>query len=216
LSRPDAHRAENRSQYVESEWHDPAVEIYLETERLVLRGITESDLDDLVDLNGDPEVMRFLNGGKPMPPAEVRDRILPKMLAYNARTDGFGRWATVEKATGDFLGWHHFGPTGEMPPGEVELGYRLRKSAWGKGYGTEASRALVRKGFTELGVRRVVAFTMTVNTGSRKVMEKTGLSYVRTFFEDWPEPIEGSDQGDVEYALSEEDWWLSRPRAGSR
>jgi RimJ/RimL family protein N-acetyltransferase len=60
---------------------------------------------------------------------------------------------------------------------------------------------LIRKAFIEYGVRRVIAQTMTVNTASRRVMEKCGLSYVRTFFQDWPEAIEGTEQGDVEYAL---------------
>ena len=63
-------------------------------------------------------------------------------------------------------------------------------------------RALIRKGFTELGVQRVVAETMAVNTRSRRVMEKIGLRHVRTFFVDWPDPLPGSDQGEVEYALT--------------
>ncbi len=86
------------------------------------------------------------------------------------------------------------------------LGYRLRRSAWGKGYAKEGSRALIRKGFTELGVQRVVAETMAVNTASRRVMEKAGLTYVRTFHQEWPERIEGEEHGDVEYALTKSDW----------
>ena len=86
---------------------------------------------------------------------------------------------------------------------EPELGYRLRRSAWGKGYATEGSRALIRKGFTELGVRRVVAETMAVNTASRRVMEKAGLTLVRTFHQEWPDRIPGDEHGDVEYALTQ-------------
>ena len=93
-------------------------------------------------------------------------------------------------------------------PGEVELGYRLKKSAWGKGYATEGSQALIRKGFSELGVRRVVAQTMAVNLASRRVLEKGGLSEQRTFHHQWPEPIEGAEQGEVEYALRKADWEL--------
>lgn len=186
------------------------MEIYLETDRLLLRSFTEADADHLVELDSDPEVMRYLSGGRPTPPEKIREEILPRILAYNSRTDGFGRWVTVEKATGEFLGWHLLGPKGEMLPGEVELGYRLRRAGWGKGYATEASRALVDKGFAELGVGRVIAFTMFVNDRSRKVMEKTGLKYVRTFFGDWLEPIEGSDQGDVEYALTQAEWARTR------
>jgi RimJ/RimL family protein N-acetyltransferase len=112
----------------------------------------------------------------------------------------------MEKSTGNFLGWFHFRPREGASPGEVELGYRLRRSAWGKGYATEGSRALIRKGFTELGVQRVIAETMTVNLASRRVMEKAGLTLVRTFHQEWPDAIEGDEHGDVEYALSKADW----------
>ena len=78
----------------------------------------------------------------------------------------------------------------------------MRRSAWGKGYATEGSRALIRKGFVELRVRRVVAETMAVNAASRRVMEKAGLTHVRTFHQEWPDCIEGEEQGDVEYALT--------------
>lgn len=71
----------------------------------------------------------------------------------------------------------------------------LNKAAWGKGYATEGARALVRKWFAELGVQRVTADTMSVNSLSRRVMEKVGLVYVRTWFGDWPESIEGPARG---------------------
>lgn len=79
-------------------------------------------------------------------------------------------------------------------------------SVWGLGYATEGAQALVHHAFTELGVDRIVATTMTVNTASRRVMEKAGLSLIRTFFEQWPEPIEGAEHGDVEYAVTRETW----------
>ena len=93
-----------------------------------------------------------------------------------------------------------------LPPGEVELGYRLRRSAWGKGYATEGSRALIQKGFAEFGVQRVVASTMVVNVASRRVMENAGLKFVRTFHQPWPDYIEGEEEGDVEYALLRSEW----------
>ncbi len=88
----------------------------------------------------------------------------------------------------------------------MELGYRLRRSAWGKGYATEASRALIEKGFRELGVQRVFAFTMVVNTASRRVMEKAGLKFVRVVHQAWPVRIPGDEHGDVEYALARGEW----------
>ena len=182
------------------------MQVYLETERLVLRRFTEADADNLFELEGDPEVMRFLTGGRPTPREVIRTETLPRFLHYYERLEGFGFWAVIEKVTGEFLGWFEFRPPEGGGPGEVELGYRLRRSAWGKGYATEGSRALIRKGFTELGVRRVVAETMAVNTASRRVMKKAGLRLVRTFYRSWPEPIEGAEQGEVEYALRKADW----------
>jgi RimJ/RimL family protein N-acetyltransferase len=182
------------------------VQVFLETERLVLRRFAEDDIDNLVELDGDPEVMKFINGGRPTPRQEIENDVLPAFLGYYERFAGYGFWAAEENATGRFVGWFHFRPAKDAPPGEVELGYRLRKSAWGKGYATEGSRALIDKGFTELGVERVVAFTMTVNVASRRVMEKVGLKYVRTFHEEWPDYIEGQEQGDVEYALTRSEW----------
>ena len=182
------------------------MQVYLETARLILRQFIEADGDNLFDLNNDPAVMRFLNGGKPASRDVIQNETLPRYLSYYERYAALGVWATIEKSTGEFVGWFSFKPKTEGRLDEVELGYRLRQPAWGKGYATEGARALIRKGFTELGVRRVVAETMTVNLGSRRVMEKAGLKYVRTFFQDWPEVIEGGEHGDVEYALEKADW----------
>jgi RimJ/RimL family protein N-acetyltransferase len=190
------------------------MQVFLETDRLVLRRFTEADVDDLLELEGDPEVMRFLTGGKPTPPDVIQNETLPRFRHYYERFGGFGFWAATEKATGQFLGWFEFRPLEGGCSGEVELGYRLRKSAWGKGYATEGSRALIHKGFTELGVRRVVAQTMAVNVASRRVLEKAGLRLVRTFHQEWSEPIEGADQGEVEYALRKADW--ERQEAATR
>jgi len=182
------------------------VDLFLETERLRLRRFTDDDAENLVELDGDPAVMKFINGGRPTPRAEIEDEVLPAFLGYYERFEGYGFWAVVEKSTARFLGWFHFRPAKGAPPGEIELGYRLRRSAWGKGYATEGSRALIEKGFVELGVERVVAETMVVNVASRRVMEKAGLRLVRTFHQPWPDYIEGQEEGDVEYALLRSEW----------
>jgi RimJ/RimL family protein N-acetyltransferase len=182
------------------------LQVFLETDRLVLRRFTMADANDLFDLDGDPEVMNFITGGLPTPREEIENDVLPAFLRYYERGDRYGFWAAVEKSSGEFLGWFHFRPREGGDPDEAELGYRLRRSAWGKGYATEGSRALIHKGFAELGVRGVVAETMVVNAASRRVMEKAGLKYVRTFHQPWPYAIEGSEHGDVEYALRKADW----------
>ncbi len=184
------------------------MQVFLETERLVLRRFTAADLDQLVALDADPEVMRFISGGTPTPRAVIEHDIYEP-------AEGYRFWAAIERASGDFLGWVHFRPPAGAGPGEVELGYRLRRAAWGRGYATEASRALIRKGFSELGVQRVVAFIYEDNLASRRVMEKLGMTLVRTYR---PTPEElaayGLDSsaqerlpGDyVEYALEKVDW----------
>lgn len=182
------------------------MQVFLETERLVLRQFTGDDIDDLFELDSDPEVMHFINGGRPTPRDEIENDVLPAFLGYYERFAGYGFWAAVERSTGRFIGWFHFRPTEGSPPDEVELGYRLRRSAWGKGYATEGSRALIDKGFSELGVQRVAASTMVVNVASRRVMEKAGLRFVRTFHQQWPDYIEGEEEGDVEYALIRSEW----------
>ena len=180
--------------------------VFLEAERLVLRRFTEEDVELLVDLDGDPEVMQFITGGRTTPRREVETEILPAFLEYYERDPRFGFWAAVERSSGEFLGWFHFRPESEDAPDQVELGYRLRRSVWGKGYATEGSRALIEKGFVELGVERAYATTMVVNVASRRVLEKSGLRYVRTFHQPWPHPIEGDEHGDVEYALLRSEW----------
>jgi RimJ/RimL family protein N-acetyltransferase len=81
---------------------------------------------------------------------------------------------------------------------------------WARGYATEGARALVARAFDELGARRVWAGTMAINTASRRVMEKAGLRYVRTSYGEWPERIPGDEHGDVEYALTREEWLASQ------
>ena len=97
-----------------------------------------------------------------------------------------------------------------------ELGYRIRKPFWGKGYATEGSAGLIDRAFAELGATRVVAETMVVHTASRRVMEKVGMRLVRTFFADWPDHIPGDEHGDVEYAITRAEWASGSGRTGCR
>ena len=187
--------------------------VFLETERLILRRFTEADVDNLVDLDSEPAVARFISGGPSTPREEIERDHIPAYLDYYRRYEGYGFWAVVEKATGAFLGWFHFRPYADAPVDQPELGYRLRRSAWGKGYGTEGSRALIRKGFAELGVQRVVAFTYGEHLASRRVMEKAGMLLVRTY-RLTPEQLKSLgitdptlfDGDDVEYAITKAEW----------
>jgi RimJ/RimL family protein N-acetyltransferase len=180
------------------------MDIYLETERLQLRRFTEADLDNLIELNSDPEVRRYERSR--LPPREENQQQLNRMLQHYSRFPGYGFWAAIEKSSGDFLGWFEFLPDADAGLDEPELGYRLRKSAWNKGYATEGSRALIHKGFTELGVRRVVAGTDADNIASRRVMEKAGLVLVRSEFAPRPGEIDGVAVEGVVYALERTAW----------
>ena len=179
---------------------------FLQTERLVLRRFTAADVDLLVELDSDPVVMRYITGGRPTPRDEIENDILPWWLGYYERFAGYGFWAAIERDTGAFIGWFHLRPPEDEAPDQPELGYRLRVASWGRGYATEGSRALIERAFRELGATRVFATTMAVNTASRRVMEKAGLRYVRTFHQEWPDRIEGEERGDVEYALTRAQW----------
>jgi RimJ/RimL family protein N-acetyltransferase len=194
-----------------------AMQIFLETERMVLRRFTEADVDRLVDLDSDPEVMRFLTGGIPTPREAIQNDILPAFLRSYEPFSGFGVFAAIGKEDGEFLGWFSFRPKDEACRDEISLGYRLRRSTWGQGYATEGARALIRLGFSQLGVQRVVASTYQDNLASRRVMEKAGLSLVRTYRMTMAELLahdttahdpsaELWDGDDVEYALQKADW----------
>ncbi|GAA2674003.1 GNAT family N-acetyltransferase [Streptomyces lunalinharesii] len=179
---------------------------FLETERLALRPFADADAERLFALDDDPEVMRFINGGKPADRATIQARSLPRLRHAYPCVGAPGYWAAEERATGSFLGWFEFRPLDERSAAVVELGYRLHQAAWGKGYATEGSRALISKGFTALGVERITANAMAVNARSRRVMEKAGMVFRRHFTGDWPEAIAGSEHGEVEYELTRAAW----------
>jgi RimJ/RimL family protein N-acetyltransferase len=190
-------------------------QVLLETERLLLRRFTRDDADALFELDSDPAVMRWLSGGTPTPREVIETEILPRFRQYDEGAPGLGFWAAVEKDSGAFIGWFCLRAV-EGAPGVAALGYRLRKAVWGRGYATEGARALIYKGFAELGLQRVVATTYQDNLASRRVLEKLGLRLVRrfritaedlaaidTFQAGSPEPWDGDD---LEYALDRTDW----------
>ncbi|MEV7565406.1 GNAT family N-acetyltransferase [Streptomyces tanashiensis] len=184
------------------------MDIYMETERLTLRRFTLDDADLLIELDSDPAVMRYLTGGEATAPEIVRERQLPHVIAgYDTWEGRLGLFAAHERDGGAFIGWFCLRPEPDGPLDEAELGYRLRQASWGKGYATEGSRALLHKGFTQLGIRTVWAATMVVNRGSRNVMEKLGMTLADTI----PTPpdmmmVEGSERGGVRYEITGEQW----------
>jgi RimJ/RimL family protein N-acetyltransferase len=170
-----------------------------ETARLKLSLAREADHENLIALERDPEVMRFLNGGRPAPDGVAAEDA--GFLTPHGGEDDV--WAAVETGSAAFAGWFSLRRVGE---GVGELGFRLRRDAWGRGLATEGASALVAKGFADMGLARIVATTMAVNRGSRRVLEKAGLSHVRTAYPRWRDPLPGSEFGEVEYEMTREEW----------
>ena len=178
------------------------MKVFLETERLILRYFTEADVDNLYELDSDAEVMRYINGGQSSDREQIRSQILPGFLKYYDDYQGYGYWAVEEKLSGEFIGWFHFRPP--LDGGEdIELGYRLKRAFWGKGYATEGAIALIHKGFTGLGTDRIFAKALAVNSGSIRVMEKSGLKFEKNFIEI---KFPGSNKEAVRYTLDKKEF----------
>jgi RimJ/RimL family protein N-acetyltransferase len=178
----------------------------LQTERITLIPLADEHLEWEIELDSDPEVMRFLSGR-----AGTREEVEaghPRRIAAAQKMDGLGFWVGV--VGDDFVGWWTLrpahGPDQPDDPGVADLGFRLLRRRWGKGFASEGARELVRHGFDDLGLDRIIAQTMTVNARSRAVMERIGLTYVRTFPTSMTGPVEGLEKGEVEYEMTHEQW----------
>jgi RimJ/RimL family protein N-acetyltransferase len=173
----------------------------LTTERLTLRPLVEADLPELVALNADPEVMAFI--GAPMTPAEVA----AELSAWVAGDGDFGLWAGL--VDGVFSGvWFLSADPDDSRAGEA--GWRLPRAAWGHGYAVEGGAALLRHGFDNLGPDRVWAETMAVNARSVRVMDRLGMTRVRTYVDAGDAPIPGWEQGEVVHEITRTAWLARR------
>lgn len=146
--------------------------ILLETERLNLRRVTLADLDGMAQLNSDPDVMRYIGDGSVWTRAQSEARIRRIQKVYDI-FPGLGLWIGEEKRHRRLVGAYALIYIPKTV--EVEVGYRLEKSAWGRGLATEGARALVRYGMFELGLERVVGLTHPDNEASKQVLMKAGL-----------------------------------------
>jgi len=146
--------------------------VWLETLRLELREFTPDDIGELVRLDSDPRVLKYINGGKPMPRSEI-DAAMRRVTRYYALYPGLGVWRASLRNSGRFIGWYclKYCP----PTTDVEVGYRLLHAHWGHGYATEGARALVDYAFDDLGLGRVIGVTDPGNKASQHVLQKAGL-----------------------------------------
>jgi RimJ/RimL family protein N-acetyltransferase len=184
----------------------------LQTSRIRLVPLSDEHLEYEVQLDSDPEVMRFLGNGRPRTRQEVQV-LHQRRLAAAQRVPGLGFWAGFGIGgfgEGGFVGWWILEPPQRSDQGPVEgqaeLGYRLLRRHWRKGLASEGARELIRHGFDDLGLVRIFAETMAVNEASRATMRSVGLRYVRTFHLEWDEPLPGSEDGEVEYAITASEW----------
>jgi RimJ/RimL family protein N-acetyltransferase len=151
-----------------------------ETERLVIRRFRGEDWEDLYALQGDPEATKFVGG---VWTAEKTREVLGMIVGRYEKRE-LEWFAVEEKESGRVMGACWLGPLnarwGEaLGVGEqVELGYRYARAYWGKGYATEAGRVMLRRGFEELGLERVVAIVNVLNVASERVIRKLGMEYV--------------------------------------
>lgn len=143
----------------------------LETKRLVLRMPKADDDYFLHLLNKDEDVMKYVG------PVKSREESADYFrLARSITTEHFGYRIAIEKSTAEFVGWFvlkHLDQTNQ-----IELGYRLMKKYWGKGFATEGAEKMIQFAFEKLNLEKLVAVTMPENDASQKVLNKLGFRFM--------------------------------------
>ena len=139
-----------------------------ETERLILRQWQESDIAPFAEMNSDPEVMKYF------PKTLSFDETLEMYNRWRSNKNGFGFYVAEEKISGKFIGFVGLNIPSYMPDC-VEIGWRLRKEFWGKGYATEAAKKWLEIGFGEYGLDEIISFTAKQNIKSQEVMKRIGM-----------------------------------------
>lgn len=168
--------------------------LVLSTVRLTIRPFVEGDASAMAEVLGDAEVMRFSDSG-PLNQVQVSDWLGERVEAYSLSPD-FGRWAICETESEWAIGY--IGLTqdeGRTAEREAELGFRLARRSWGRGYATEAAQAVVEAVFRAGRVDRLIGIVDPQNGASVRVLQKLGMSYAR------PISFEGYDYPDHLYVL---------------
>ncbi|NUT38150.1 MAG: GNAT family N-acetyltransferase [Hamadaea sp.] len=152
--------------------------IQFSTDRLVLRSWHDADLDPWAAMNADPEVREHLGG------VLTRDQSAASLRWFQESIDrlGYGFWAVQERATGELIGMAGLDAVDDdAPVTGVEIGWRLARHAWGKGYATEAALAVLEYGFTTLSLPEILAITTVDNVKSQAVMKRLGMTEFAEF-----------------------------------
>jgi len=148
----------------------------LETPRLILREFQEGDAEGMLRLNSDPDVIRY-TGDDPFSSIEEARRFIQQYDAY--KTFGYGRLTVLKKDTMEYIGW--CGLRYDVNSRETDLGFRLLKAEWNKGFATEASMCCLQDGFRRLALGRIIGRAMMENRTSIHVLKKIGMDYEKEF-----------------------------------
>jgi RimJ/RimL family protein N-acetyltransferase len=149
--------------------------IPFETERLIVRPWSVDDAEAAFAIYRDPEVWRYLGGGEPPADLAAAGAMLRRWIDRSREKAPCGVWAVIERSTGSPIGSVMLWPLEDGP--EIEVGYHFGKFAWGKGYATEAARAVIEHGFRVLDVDYLVGVVFPENPASQRVLEKVGMTY---------------------------------------
>ena len=158
------------------------MEIFAETERLVLREILPTDINGMYELDSDPEVHKYL-GNKPV---VKKDQIIEVISSIRQQyiNNGIGRWAIIDKKNNEFIGWTGLKFVTEETNNHrnyYDLGYRLIKKYWKKGIATESALASLEYAFNKLDLKEIYAIADFENVGSNHILKKVGLKFIETF-----------------------------------
>ncbi|MFZ6771916.1 GNAT family N-acetyltransferase [Undibacterium sp. SXout7W] len=168
----------------------------LHTQRLRLEPIQDTHLDGLFRLNSDPEVMRYITGK-----AETREETIAMIERVKARwlEWGYSWWSLIDTSSNDLIGAGCIQHLGRDAANPLEIGWRLRKDCWGKGYAFEAANRMATFAFDTLEGKELVAICDPENTASAHVMKKLGMLY--RGIERW------HDMDTSVYGISREQWF---------
>jgi RimJ/RimL family protein N-acetyltransferase len=161
--------------------------IYVETKNLILRELMPSDAEGMFELDSDPLVHRYL-GNSPVKSIEASQTAIENIRQQYVER-GIGRWAAIEKSSGDFIGWSGLKLNTEQEFNNkidfYDIGYRFIPRYWGKGYATESAVASLDYAFNTLNLKTVVGMAEIENLASNRILQKIGLNYIEDFlFED--------------------------------
>ncbi len=147
--------------------------------------MSQEDAQTLWELDQDPEVMRFINGGKPSSMETIVDVFIPRMLAYLDTEKGWGIWQVCDNVSKEYLGWLLVRPmdffTDKPKFDDIELGWRFFQKSWGKGYATEAAIAIKNAIASQSNIQYISAIALEDNLDSIGVMKKIGMTFVRKY-----------------------------------